>query len=119
MAITEEQVMQALMSVVDPELRLSIVDLGLIYGVTINPTPEGEHIKLRMTLTTPFCPYGPSLKTAAEQAASKLPGVVKAEADMVFNPPWDPRTMASEEAKIALGLGWDESPSDTDTKEGP
>ncbi len=109
MALTEQQVMEALKPIEDPELHLGIVDLGLIYGVEINPQPEGEDLKLRMTFTSPFCPYGPTLKAQVQRALITLPGVKQAQVDIVFTPPWDPRTMASEDCKIALGLGWDES----------
>ena len=108
MALTEQQVFEALKPIEDPELHLGIVDLGLIYGVDINPQPEGEELKLTMTFTTPFCPYGPALKSQVQQVLMKLPGVKQASVAIVFTPPWDPHTMASEDCKIALGLGWDE-----------
>ena len=108
MALTEQQVLEALKAIEDPELHLGIVDLGLIYDITINPASEGEEVKLKMTFTSPFCPYGPALKNQVQQTLEHLPGVNGAQVDIVFTPPWDPRTMASEEAKIALGLGWDE-----------
>jgi len=114
MAITEEQVMTALKPIEDPELHLGIVDLGLIYGVDINPQPEGDGVKLTMTFTSPFCPYGPQLKAMVERTVASLPGVKASTVSIVFTPPWDPRTMASEECKIALGLAWDE----TDQPEG-
>lgn len=108
MPISEQQALEALKPIEDPELRLGIVDLGLIYEITVNPSPEGEEVKLKMTFTSPFCPYGPALKAQVHQTLVKLPGVKAAQVDVVFTPPWDPRTMASEEARIALGLGWDE-----------
>lgn len=110
MAITEEQVLQALKPIEDPELHLGIVDLGLIYGADINPQPDGDQVKLTMTFTSPFCPYGPQLKAATHQAIVALPGVAQATVNVVFTPPWDPHTMASEDCKIALGLGWEEEP---------
>lgn len=108
MALTEQQVIDAVKPIEDPELHLGIVDLGLIYEVRIHPSPTGEEIKLTMTFTSPFCPYGPALKSQVQQAITKLPGVASGQVDIVFTPPWDPRTMASEECRIALGLGWDE-----------
>lgn len=111
MAVTEQQVMEALKPIEDPELHLGIVDLGLIYGVDIKPQPEGgDDVALMMTFTSPFCPYGPQLKALAQRALSGLPGVKAATVSVVFTPPWDPRTMASEECRIALGLEWDEEP---------
>ena len=106
--LTEQQVMEAIKPIEDPELHLGIVDLGLIYGVDITSQPDGEELKLTMTFTSPFCPYGPQLKASVQRAMTALPGVKSATVNIVFTPPWDPRTMASEECKIALGLGWDE-----------
>ena len=108
MALTEQQVIEALKPIEDPELHLGIVDLGLIYGAQINPQPEGDEVKLTMTFTSPFCPYGPQLKASVERTVASLSGVKQATVSIVFTPPWDPRTMASEDCKIALGLGWDE-----------
>jgi metal-sulfur cluster biosynthetic enzyme len=110
MAVTEQQAMDALKPIEDPELHLGIVDLGLIYGTDINPQPDGDELKLTMTFTSPFCPYGPPLKAMVQKALAALPGVKSATVNIVFTPPWDPRTMASEDCKIALGLGWDEEP---------
>ena len=110
MALTEEQVLVALKPIEDPELHLGIGDLGLIYGADINPPPDGDEVKLTMTFTSPFCPYGPQLKSAVQRTLATLPGVTHAVVTIVFTPPWDPRTMASEDCKIALGLGWDEEP---------
>ena len=112
MAVTEQQVMEALKPIEDPELHLGIVELGLIYGADINPQPEGDEVKLTMTFTSPFCPYGPQLKAMVQRALATLPGVKSAIVNIVFTPPWDPRTMASEECKIALGLGWSDDEAD-------
>ncbi|MBI2496140.1 MAG: metal-sulfur cluster assembly factor [Candidatus Omnitrophica bacterium] len=110
MSITEQQVLDALKPIEDPELHLGIVDLGLIYGAEINPQPDGEEVKLTMTFTSPFCPYGPQLKAAVQRTLATLPGVTSSTVNIVFTPPWDPRTMASEDCKIALGLDWSEEP---------
>ena len=112
MAVTEQQVMDALKSIEDPELHLGIVDLGLIYGTDINPHPDGDEVKLIMTFTSPFCPYGPQLKAQVQRALATVPGVKQAAVNIVFTPPWDPRTMASEDCKVALGLGWGDEESD-------
>ena len=110
MALTEEQIREALKPIEDPELHLGIVELGLIYGADINPQPEGDEVKLTMTFTSPFCPYGPQLKASVQRTLATLPGVKSATVNVVFTPSWDPHTMASEECKIALGLGWNEEP---------
>ncbi len=109
MAVNEEQILEALKTIEDPELHLGIVELGLIYGADINPQPDGDEVKLNMTFTSPFCPYGPQLKASVHRTLTTLPGVKQATVNVIFTPPWDPRTMASEECKLALGLGgWDE-----------
>ncbi len=102
MIVNDDIVMDALREVQDPELRMSIVDLGLIYGADIED--DGKTIKVRMSLTSPACPYGPMLVTDVKKAASNLPGVEKAEVHVVWDPPWDPRTMASDEIKDKLGI---------------
>ena len=115
MAVTEQQVLDALKPIEDPELHLGIVDLGLIYGSDINPQPDGDEVKLTMTFTSPFCPYGPQLKMMVQKALAALPGVKSTIVNIVFTPPWDPRTMASEDCKVALGLDW----TDDDADAGP
>lgn len=107
MAVTEQQVFEALKPIEDPELHLGIVDLGLIYGADVLPQPEGDDVKVTMTLTSPFCPYGPQLRALVHRTVANLPGVQAATVEIVFTPPWDPRTMASEDCKGALGLAWD------------
>ncbi|MBD3297251.1 MAG: DUF59 domain-containing protein [candidate division Zixibacteria bacterium] len=102
MIVNNDIVMDALREVQDPELRMSIVDLGLIYGADIED--DGKNIKVRMSLTSPACPYGPMLVTDVKKAVSNLPGVEKAEVHVVWDPPWDPRTMASDEIKDKLGI---------------
>ena len=93
--------MKALHPVLDPEMGLGIVDLGLIYDVNIDPNGEA---RVRMTLTTPACPYGELLVTQAHDAVESLEGISKATIDLVWDPPWDPKTMASDLAKDVLGI---------------
>lgn len=97
---TEEEVREALKTVEDPEIGLSIVDLGLIYDTEI----VDHSIKVTMTLTTPFCPAGPLITSQVESVLSSLPEVENVDVDLTFSPPWDPRTMASDEVKAMLGL---------------
>jgi metal-sulfur cluster biosynthetic enzyme len=98
---TEQEIMNALKSVYDPELGLSIVDLGLVYGVT----PEDGRVIIDMTLTTPACPLGPVIKSQAYAVlTSNFDNVKDVEINLVWTPRWDPRTMASEEAKAELGI---------------
>lgn len=103
-SISFRQIGQALQPVFDPEIRLSIVDLGLVYGAEITPGEKGPAVRVRMSLTTPACPYGPMLLASAHSALARIPGVKDVDVDLVFSPAWDPRTMATEEAKEQLGL---------------
>jgi nitrogen fixation NifU-like protein len=100
--LTEAAVLEALRPVVDPEIGLSIVDLGLVYGADVDAAKR--HVTVRMTLTTPACPYGPMLFEQARQAAKRIPGVEEAVVVLVWEPPWDPKTMASDVAKDAMGI---------------
>jgi FeS assembly SUF system protein len=97
--ITEEQVYDALKEVHDPEIPVNIVDLGLIYGVKIDP--EGE-VHVTMTLTTPGCGMAQQIALNAKQKVKEMPGVKEAKVTVVWEPPWDPSKM-SEEAKKKLG----------------
>jgi len=98
---TDEELREALRAVEDPELHMSIVDLGLVYGVEID---EDHRVTVDMTLTSPACPVGPMLQGLIFHKLSQMEGVEDVEVNLVWNPPWDPRTMASEDIKIALGI---------------
>ncbi|MHC4923992.1 MAG: metal-sulfur cluster assembly factor [Planctomycetota bacterium] len=99
---TNESVRQTLKSVVDPELMISIEELGLIYEVDVQK--EGEHVEIKMTLTSPGCPVGPELMAAVDHTARLVPGVEDVHVQLVWDPPWDPTKMASDEAKEQLGI---------------
>lgn len=94
---------QAILPVQDPEIRLSIMELGLIYGIRVE---EGSKAIIEMTLTSPMCPYGPVLRDMVAAAAKSAPGIKDARVDLVWDPAWDPVKMASEEAKVDLGITW-------------
>ncbi|MBE3576931.1 MAG: DUF59 domain-containing protein [Limnochordales bacterium] len=96
---TKEEVMEALKEVLDPELRLSIVDLGLVYDVDIT---EAGDVTVTMTLTTPGCPLNEYLPAQVDEAVSRLEGVRHVDVNLVWDPPWNP-DMMSDEAKLALG----------------
>lgn len=98
---TEEQITNALKMVQDPEIGLGLVDLGLIYDMSIK---ENGAVTVRMTLTTPACPYGEMLVTQAHDAVEAVEGVTEATIDLVWNPPWDPKTMATDLGKDVLGI---------------
>ena len=100
---SEHEIMQALKAVYDPELGISIVDLGLVYGV--NTIDEESKVIVDMTLTTPACPLGPMIKTQAHAIlTTTFPSIKDVDMNLVWTPRWDPRTMASEEAKVELGI---------------
>ena len=90
--------MDALSNVIDPELGLDFVELGLIYAVEI----DGGRVHITFTLTTPACPIGPHVSEQIEEFVGELDGVATVEPEMVFTPPWSPEMM-SEDAKFALG----------------
>jgi metal-sulfur cluster biosynthetic enzyme len=102
--LTAEAVRAALAPITDPEIAISIVELGLIRAVEV--APDGATVKVTMTLTTPFCPEGPAIVAAVDEAVRALPGVKDATVELQWNPPWDPRKEASEEVKAQLGI-WD------------
>ena len=99
-ALTEERVREELKNVVDPEIGIDMVSLGLIYAVRI----EGSTVYVTMTLTSPGCPVAGMFISAVHAALMSIPGVTDAKVDLTFAPPWDPRTMASEEAKMMMGI---------------
>ena len=100
--VSKEEAESALKTVFDPEIGINIVDLGLIYG--IEPSDDGTAVKVTYTLTSPACPIGPMIMQQIQEAVTNLDGVEDVEAELVFSPPWDPREMASDEAKFELGI---------------
>ncbi len=98
-APSEDDVLDALANVIDPELGLDFVELGLIYGVEMT----GGDVHVTFTLTTPACPIGPHVTEQIEEFVGELAGVKNVSAEMVFTPPWSPERM-SEDAKFALGF---------------
>jgi metal-sulfur cluster biosynthetic enzyme len=95
---THDDLMDALSNVIDPELGLDFVELGLIYAVEV---ADGD-VKVTFTLTTPGCPIGPQVDEQIQEFVGELDGVKTVESVMVFTPPWSPEKM-SEDAKFALG----------------
>jgi metal-sulfur cluster biosynthetic enzyme len=103
--VTFKQIGEALQPVHDPEIHMSIVDLGLVYGAEVKDFEgDGKSVKVTMSLTSPACPYGPMLLASVHGALAKVPGVRDVDVDLSFAPTWDPRTMATEEAKDQLGI---------------
>src|SRR5256885_16973852 len=96
--LSKDSVLEALKNVLDPELGINIVDLGLVYDVRI----DDDTVHIEYTLTTMGCPIGPMIEEQMARLLSEVPGVEKVDAEMVLRPPWSPEMM-SEEAKAALG----------------
>ena len=96
---TVEDVTDALRDVIDPELGLDFVELGLIYDVEV----EGPTVRITYTLTSPGCPIGPQVSEQMEEFVSERDGVEEVHPVMTFSPPWTPERM-SEDAKFALGF---------------
>ena len=97
--VNQEEVIEALKNVYDPEIPINVVDLGLIYDVQVN---EGN-IFIQMTLTAPGCGMGPMIAQQAEWAISEVDGVEDVQVEMTFDPPWSPE-LISEDGKKLLGL---------------
>ena len=94
-----DDVEDALTNVIDPELGLDFVELGLIYEIEV----EGPEVFVTFTLTSPGCPIGPQVADQIKEYVVELEGVEKVHPKMVFTPPWTPERM-SEDAKFALGF---------------
>lgn len=105
MAVNEDQVREALKNVIDPELFVNVVDLGLIYVVDLKPNDDGSqtNVTIDMTMTSPACPAGPQLIGNSKQAVQRLEGVGEVEVRIVMEPPWTPDRM-TDEARDQLGI---------------
>ena len=99
-ALSEDQVLEALKSVIDPELGINIVDLGLVYEVDV---AEDGDVDIQYTLTTMGCPIGPLIEDQMRAFLAPLDGIGEVRPEMVLRPAWSPEMM-SEEAKAALGM---------------
>src|SRR5215208_3457495 len=95
---TKDEVTEALTNVIDPELGLDFVELGLVYDVEV----EGDDVQVTFTLTSPGCPIGPQVSEQMKEYVGELDGVSSVHPKMTFAPPWTPDLM-SEDAKFALG----------------
>ena len=100
----EEAIWQQLKNVYDPEIPVNIVDLGLVYSMTVDPTENGGHcVNVQMTLTAPGCGMGPAIAEDAKSKVTLVPGVDDAEVNLTWEPAWD-QSMISEEGRMILGL---------------
>lgn len=110
---TVDDIRQSLRKVIDPELNLNIVDLGLVYGIELK---EDNTVKVDMSLTSPMCPFGPQIMSDVPKAIkSDYSEIEKTDVNLVWIPQWDPRTMASDEIKMELGIfDFDDDDDDDD-----
>ena len=99
MAFTEQDIYDAISTVIDPEVGFNLVKMGLIYGVEIK---DEKDVKVNMTLSTPSCPLHEMLTNWTKEAAMKVEGVESVEINLVFDPPWTPE-MANDDVKKKLG----------------
>jgi metal-sulfur cluster biosynthetic enzyme len=103
MPITEDSIRESLKEVVDPELFVNIIDLGLVYQVTTEEVDGKSNIAIEMTLTSPACPAGPQLVQQSKDVLGRLEGVGAVDVKLVMSPPWTPDRM-TEEARDQLGI---------------
>lgn len=97
--VSEESVLEKIKEIIDPEIGINIVDMGLIYEVDIDDTT----VDIKMTLTSPGCPAGGQIINGAQHVTQQLDGVEEVNIEVVWNPRWTPELM-SEEAKDELGI---------------
>jgi metal-sulfur cluster biosynthetic enzyme len=98
---TAELIREALREVEDPELGMNILDLGLVYDIAID---DGGVVTVDMTFTSPACPVGPMIEGAVFHTIRWMDGIEDVDVNIVWDPPWDPKTMASEDVKLMLGI---------------
>jgi metal-sulfur cluster biosynthetic enzyme len=98
-ALPARNVLESLRAVIDPELGLDIVSLGMVYVVTV----VGGDVNIEMTLTTPGCPLHASIEADVKHVLGQVPGVEEVNVELVWDPPWSPDSM-SDSAKNALGF---------------
>ncbi len=102
--VSEEMVWGVLKTCYDPEIPVNIVDLGLVYSLSLESTPEGAKVSVAMTLTAPGCGMGPVIAREAQQKILQLPSVADADVQVVWEPAWSPDKI-SPEGKQKLGMG--------------
>ena len=103
MPIAEDTIREALKQVIDPELFVNIIDLGLVYGVNVEEAEGKSNINIEMTLTSPACPAGPQLVGQSKDVLTRLEGAGAVDVKLVMSPPWTPDRM-TEDARDQLGI---------------
>ncbi len=96
-SVTENQVLESLKQCMDPEIPISVVDMGLIYGININ---QDNKVDIKMTMTTRGCPLHDTLVTDVKRYVNKVPGVSGVNVEIVWEPAWTPEKMSDEGKKL-------------------
>ncbi len=104
MTVTKESVLTAIHPVEDPELKISLVELGLVYDVRLEEGEEGVHAEVDLTLTSPGCPVAPEIMASVHRAALTTEGVDTVHVNLVWTPRWEPKIHASEDALMDMGI---------------
>ena len=96
----DDPISEALSKVLDPEMGISVIELGLIYGIE----RDQGHVEVTMTLTSPGCPVAPEIMAAVHRATLSVEDVESVHVNLTFSPLWNPRIHATEDAQMELGV---------------
>jgi metal-sulfur cluster biosynthetic enzyme len=104
MTVTKESVLAAIHPVEDPEMEISLVELGLVYDVRIEEKDDSIHAEIDLTLTSPGCPMAPEIMASVHRAALSTEGLETVHINLVWSPRWEPKIHASEDALMDMGI---------------
>ena len=104
MAVTKESVLAAIHPVEDPEMEISLVELGLVYDVRLEEKDDSIHAEIDLTLTSPGCPMAPEIMASVHRAALTTEGLETVHINLVWTPRWEPKIHASEDALMDMGI---------------
>ncbi len=104
MAVTKESVLAAIHPVEDPEMEISLVELGLVYDVRLEEKDDSIHAEIDLTLTSPGCPMAPEIMASVHRAALTTEGLETVHINLVWSPRWEPKIHASEDALMDMGI---------------
>ena len=107
-SVSEEQIRNSLKQCMDPEVPLSIVDMGLIYGINVS---ENNDVKIKMTMTTKGCPLHDTMVDDVTRYTKKVPGVNNVQVDIVWDPPWTKDKMSDEAKAMMQKMGSQNTPA--------
>jgi metal-sulfur cluster biosynthetic enzyme len=104
MTVTKESVLAAIHPVEDPEMEISLVELGLVYDVRLEDKDDSIHAEIDLTLTSPGCPMAPEIMASVHRAALTTEGLETVHINLVWTPRWEPKIHASEDALMDMGI---------------